>query len=522
VVGLAAVATVQTRARARLADANGQLRASLARESAATAATARALAQAREEADKAQAVNDFLTRDLLTQAEPENNAVEDHVTLREVLDRAAAKVGGRFAGTPEVEEGVRRTIARTYHGLGSWAESERQTRAVLDSARRRLGPDAAEALVEQGYLGHILDHRGRFPEALALLEPAAAGLARAVGPDHPDTLQSRNNLALAYLAAGRTAEAIRLLEAVVKTRETALGPDHPETLTSRANLAYAYAAAGRTAEAIRLLEAVLKARESKSGPDHPHTLTTRANLAHAYWRAGRLDRSVPIFEEAYRQQRAKLGPDHPHTLATLANLGVNLRDAGRPAEGARLLQEALDRARGRPDTQAMVAFFRPQLALAYDAAGQPDRAEPLHRDALEQSRRQFGPADPRTAGAMAQLGYVLLQQEKWSEAEPVLRECLAVREKTQPGAWSTFNTRSQLGGALLGQGRYAEAEPLVVPGYEGLKARAATIPPASRPRLTEAALRVVRLYESWGKPDQAAAWKSKLGLADLPADVFAR
>jgi hypothetical protein len=34
--------------------------------------------------------------------------------------------------------------------------------------------------------------------------------------------------------------------------------------------------------------------------------------------------------------------------------------------------------------------------------------------------------------------------------------------------------------------------------------------------------RVVRLYESWGKPQQAAAWKAKLGKANLPADVFAR
>jgi hypothetical protein len=32
----------------------------------------------------------------------------------------------------------------------------------------------------------------------------------------------------------------------------------------------------------------------------------------------------------------------------------------------------------------------------------------------------------------------------------------------------------------------------------------------------------VRLYEAWGKTELAAAWKERLGLADLPADVFAR
>jgi hypothetical protein len=37
----------------------------------------------------------------------------------------------------------------------------------------------------------------------------------------------------------------------------------------------------------------------------------------------------------------------------------------------------------------------------------------------------------------------------------------------------------------------------------------------------EAAERVVRLYEEWNKPDQATVWKAKLGMRDLPADVFA-
>ena len=81
---------------------------------------------------------------------------------------------------------------------------------------------------------------------------------------------------------------------------------------------------------------------------------------------------------------------------------------------------------------------------------------------------------------------------------------------------------SQLGGSLLGQGRYAEAEPLIMAGYEGMKAREARLPSAARPRLAEAAGRVVSLYEGWGKVDRASAWKEKLGLADLPADVFAR
>ena len=48
-----------------------------------------------------------------------------------------------------------------------------------------------------------------------------------------------------------------------------------------------------------------------------------------------------------------------------------------------------------------------------------------------------------------------------------------------------------LGGALLGQQNYTDAEPLLLKGYEGLKAREATIPPQGKDRLPEALERLV-------------------------------
>ena len=120
-------------------------------------------------------------------------------------------------------------------------------------------------------------------------------------------------------------------------------------------------------------------------------------------------RPSSCIEATLEREETKLGPDHPHTLTIRNNL-LGLR--GR-----------------RPDAEA----------------------KPLLRDALERARKRFGPADPRTAGAMAPLGRNLIQQRRWAEAEPVLRECLAIREKVQPDDWSTFNARCQLGGSLLGQ-----------------------------------------------------------------------
>ena len=120
------------------------------------------------------------------------------------------------------------------------------------------------------------------------------------------------------------------------------------------------------------------------------------------------------------------------------------------------------------------------------------------------------PGDPHVSGLLATWGLSLIQQHKWAQAEPVLRECLALREKSESDDWNTFNTRSLLGGSLLGQKKYDEAEPLILSGYEGMKAREAKIPPPGKPRLTEAAERVIQLYEDWGKTDKAAEWRAKV------------
>jgi hypothetical protein len=116
----------------------------------------------------------------------------------------------------------------------------------------------------------------------------------------------------------------------------------------------------------------------------------------------------------------------------------------------------------------------------------------------------------------------LLKPARGSQAESFLHECLTIRDEATPDDWSRYDAMSLLGESRLGQGRDVESEPLIVAGHEGMKAHEARISVPGRFRLHEAAERVIRLDEEWNKPDQAAAWKSKPGLPDLPADVFAR
>jgi serine/threonine protein kinase/tetratricopeptide (TPR) repeat protein len=580
---------------------------------------------------KTKTINDFLMKDLLIQAEPAKNAVEDKVTLVEVLDRAAEKVGMRFAGQPELERSLRETIGRTYHGLASWEKAEAQWRAVLDAARKR-DPQSADAYEAQGEVAHILRHRGRrdaeflelsesaakglertlgpdhhstlgtlqnlasayeevgrFPEAIALLErvrdaqmakhgpdhqstlsalnnlataydsagklPEAIALFERVryaqiaklgpdhpdtlftlhnlagaywevgrlpeaialygrvrdariaklGPDHPDTLMTLHNLAVVYKAAGRVPEAIALHERVRDAQTAQLGPDHPDTLSTLSDLAGSYEAAGRLPEAIALYERVRDARIAKLGPDHPNTLGTLNNLGTAYWSTKQLDKSVPLFEDALERFEAKFGRQHVDTQRTVANLGVNYKDAGRLKEAIPLLEEAYRAARRFP----MLRFVDFQLVDAYTKAGETAKLADLLREQLAEARRTLPKDSPQMAGRLAQIGTSLLQQKQWTEAEPLLRECLAIREKTQSNVWFTFNTQSMLGGALLGQKKYAEAEPLLRKGYEGMKQREKTIPPQAVSRIVEALDRLIDLSTATNKPEEVKKWQAE-------------
>jgi uncharacterized protein (DUF2384 family) len=61
-----------------------------------------------------------------------------------------------------------------------------------------------------------------------------------------------------------------------------------------------------------------------------------------------------------------------------------------------------------------------------------------------------------------------------------------------------------------GIANYADAEPLLLAGYERMKQREAKIPPQGKVRLTEAAERLVSVYDAWGKPAEAAKWRKVL------------
>ena len=193
----------------------------------------------------------------------------------------------------------------------------------------------------------------------------------------------------------------------------------------------------------------------------------------------------------------------------MANLGVNYRDVRRLEEAIPLLKQAYDAGR----KHASLRWVGAELLIAYVRAGRSVEGVALVKANVSAARETLPEASPGLAAVLAQNGLALLELKAWADAEPILRECLAIREKTEADDWRTFNAQSLLGDALLGRHKYADAEPLLLQGYRGMKERQSKIPTDARVYLSHALDRLVRLYDQWDRPAEASRWRKQLEAA---------
>jgi serine/threonine-protein kinase len=150
------------------------------------------------------------------------------------------------------------------------------------------------------------------------------------------------------------------------------------------------------------------------------------------------------------------------------------------------------------------------LAWAYAAVGDLERASSLLTEALKAQTVRPGPEHPDTLTTQAQLSKCLLRQGNCTAAAALARECLNLREKRTPDHWRTFELQVTLGTALLHQRLYEEAESRLIRAYDGLKQRKQTIPAAYHGLLNETVRALVELYEARDKPAEATKWQREL------------
>jgi serine/threonine protein kinase len=443
-------------------------------------------AKTKAEKDNAQAALDFLWQDVLAQVSPWQVPGQDP-KVRRLIDRAADQVAAESDKPPQVQASIRRMIGQIYTELGDYPTARWHLEKALEVQRRELGEDDPQTLTTMHQLGRCLLWSSQYDEATAVFSRTLELRRKVLGEGQKDTMITMFYTGGCHAAQGRYDEGEQFLR---RAHKALIGPfgDRRQALGALLYLGFALIEQGQLDRAEAVLADCLE-QSRKYLNDHTHTAGVMRALACVYIARDEPARAEPLADEAVRRMRAGLGDQHPFTLT-----------------GVLVLARAF------------------QLQVRYD------KAAPLLEE-VQAGYRRLGVDDgPQVAFLLGLLGENRVAEKSYVESETHLRQCLPVWEKRLPqGGWYWLGLSRQgaarerafaqclLGASLLGQKKYQEAEQLIRQGYQSLvlpqESSDAGPTPFARRRRVEAMGWLVRLYDEWGKPAEAAKWQREMQAA---------
>jgi len=365
-------------------------------------------ALAQRETQKARAAMEFL-RDALASADPAAGPARPDLTVRELLDRAAARVdAGDLADRPEIELATRMTIGNAYRGLADLDAAQAQLRRAVEIGRS-VYPSGHEDLAwALNKLGRTVAEKGDLSQADALFRESLAMRRALLGEMHQDVATSLNNLAHNLFEQSRYAEAAQMHRQALELRQRLLGDSHPDVATSLNNLAVVLFRMGELDQAEALLRESLDVeRRARNGEDHPNLAATMDNLATLARLGGRLDEAERLTRESLAMRQRFYPDGHPTVAIGLNNLALLLRDQGKPGEAVDSLRQALalnERLLGSDHPAVAINLLNLGNLLA--GLGEFDAAADRLARSWEIFSKQLGPKHPdalRTVDALVRL-----------------------------------------------------------------------------------------------------------------------
>ena len=481
--------------------------------------------RAQTEATIAKAVNDFVRNDLLGQASVGKQAShgaqpDPELKVRTALDRAADKIGERFAGQPVVEASVRQTIGESYFELGLASQARPHLQRAVELRRGTPGADDPETYSAMLSLGSLLKDTGKLEEAQGYLVPALDGLRKTKGLDNIETLAALIELGGLYVETNRQESAAILSEAVEWFRYTKRISD-PETLSAMESLSLLLTQQKRPAQAQGLVEGVVRRLEKEAGDENQGTLIATRALAFAHAANGKPAEAERLLRKALQGQRQVLGDKHPDTLGTMVLFGEFLMFQNQITEAEALFHEALTSGREALDRNHVAI----DVALGYLTDLHLRRrelkiAEGYLIEAEEITRSRHGRDHVLTAAAAANAGLLLFIETEYARAEPYLHDCWRYWAKNQPDQEGRWWSELRLGLCLLAQKKFAEAQPRLLAYYNAMKPPGDGVSITSTRDLGRLIERIKQLRDKNGQPRNDISLSKLRSEPGLQAIVF--
>jgi eukaryotic-like serine/threonine-protein kinase len=343
----------------------------------------------------------------------------------------------------------------------------RARRAEQVATREAAGAKAvSDFLVKLFEVADPTEGRSRAITAQEILARGAKEIDGALAAQPEVQARVMVTLGKVYTGLGLYKDAEPLLVRGLESYRGVMGKDSPETLLALNALADVYWFENRLKDAEPLYLQLVESRRRVLGPEARDTLHAQYDLASLYGMQKRDAEMEALSQRTLEAQRRLFGPDDSDTMATMGNLGVVYHRQGRFQEAARINEAVLESNRrllGADHPKTLVILHN--LAGTYQDMGRLDEAEKLYRDVIELRRRVIGESHPRTITSMRMLGSL-----------------------------------------YVGSKRFDEAETLLLSAHSSA-ARAMGEHDAIAQRVVK---ELAKLYDAWGRPKEANAWRAKL------------
>jgi tetratricopeptide (TPR) repeat protein len=469
------------------------------------------------------------------------------VTVREMLDVAAARVPGSFRDRPMSEAAIRETFGRAYagigqlergkqqiehalklaaapqtpdeHGLniqlrellgsvememGNFPEAEQTLREVLADAKRQLGESHILTLSVKERLAATLHDRNKLDEALALRKELDSQVANLPPEMIRVVLAQKGNYGVLLQAMDRPAEAEKMYREAIETGTRVLGGDHPDVIGAKLALGTLLRDRGDFAGAMASLDEVYKEAQRVFGPDHPNTLVAAHTAGLVMSAAGRSKDAEVLLADCVDRCKRVLGEDHPTTLYTAHDLAQIWMVTRRFELAEPVMANIIPRMqRTFGEDHRDTLMYRGDYARIIASRGDLAGAEEIYRDISQRLARTLGADHEYALTTRGRLGAMLVQQKKFGEAEPILAASYAA-EKQRTGRRIAWATQASYGLCLQQLGKYDEAIPVLLEAEALIRA----YPRLDRASMKNVAFALAHCYEATGKPEDALRYRS--------------
>jgi tetratricopeptide (TPR) repeat protein len=277
-------------------------------------------------------------------------------------------------------------------------------RPFLAAVRGRLGARDALTLRVQDLLAYQLSQGQRFDEALVLARGTVAATQAIYGADGVQTQERRYHLGQILVEAGQSAEAIATLQDVRQRLLAVFGHETDMSARAATQLGRAYEAGKQYDDGLRMLRTALDYNLKTHGENYQATRFSMNGVAKILTLMGRPQDAIPLGEKSLALQRAAEGPDNEDTLWIAGNLANEYRQAGQLARAEALYAECFARAhRAFSHGEWDLGHFGTEYAALLVQEGKLDQARPVLRESVAVLEKSLGPGSERTKAASAAL-----------------------------------------------------------------------------------------------------------------------